>query len=157
MRRSRSSAGAFRGCTATALARFTPPLARAGGALRGVATGALRAVFRAVLVAFATTRFVVREAGFALDVDFRLAADVAAVFFAALVPARLRVPRDEPDGFAAFRAAFGAGFRPLERAAVRELFRAAFLVPPAALRLAITAPFFATRLDAPLTLTVTGK
>ena len=104
----------------------------------------MRAVFRNVLVAFATTRVFDLAADFGLDVDFRRAGDFAEVFFALRVPERLLAPRDvpRPAPFAAFRAAFRAGVRPPERAPVRELFRAAFLAPPAALRLAITCSLF---------------
>src|SRR5215216_6675228 len=122
------------------------PRARAGGALRGVAIGVLRAALRGVLVTFATTRFD-DLADFDVAADFRFETALAAVFFAAPLPARLPALRGlaRRAGFAAFRAAFRTGFRPLERATVRELFRAAFLVPPAALRLAITCSLFGDR------------
>jgi hypothetical protein len=109
--------------------------------------GALRAGFRTVLVAFATTRFVDLvdlDVDFNFGVDFRLARGFAEVFLAVRAPERVLAPRDavRRAGFAAFRAILRAGFRPLERAPVRELFRAAFLVPPAALRLAIACSLF---------------
>ena len=110
--------------------------------------GALRAAGRDLLVAFfATTRFMAFEVDFlvALAADFRFAGDLADDFLPVRVPERLLAfPRETPRraGFAAFRAVFRAGFRPLERVRLRELFRAAFLVPPAALRLAITCSLF---------------
>jgi hypothetical protein len=98
------------------------------------------------LVTFATTRADDRV-DFDLAAAFRFETAFGAVFFAAPPPARLLAPRalDRRAGFAAFRTAFRTGFRPLERATVRELFRAAFLVPPAALRLAITCSLFGDR------------
>jgi hypothetical protein len=147
---------------------FTAPLARAGGALRGVATGAFRGAFRDILAAFEATRFVTLATRLGtLDAAFRFVAVVAEafrpdVFLRDVAAERPVAPRDLlRAGFAAFRAVFRVGLRPLERALVRELFRAAFLVPPAALRLAITCSLFGRhfgpRNQRPLTLTVTGK
>lgn len=126
--------------------------------------GALRAAFRGALVAF--DRFDDLDEDFDVAAGFRFASGFAEVFFADRAPERLPGPGDalRRAAFAALRAVFRTGLRPLERPGVRELFRAAFLVPPAALRLAITAPFLATlsRSSVPgnprlLTLTVTGK
>jgi hypothetical protein len=141
------SAGAFRTGTVTALRR------RAGGALRGVATGAaFRTAFRVFLSDLVTTRLVgrfgltrlaaTRRVVFADFVVFLAAFDFVAafdaaflvVFLAGLAPERL-VERVAPRRavFAAFRVAL----RDAVRLTGRELFRAAFLGPPAALRLAI--------------------
>jgi len=51
--------------------------------------------------------------------------------------------------FADLAADLAAGFRPLERPLARELFAAAFLVPRAALRLAITCSFLGSSTAAP--------
>jgi hypothetical protein len=144
VRRSRLRAGAFRTGTVTA----TRP--RAGGALRGVATGALRAAFRVGLADLATTRFCCRfgasrfaATGLVVLVDgvvFRAAFDFAADFDVFLVVFFADWALERPVARPAPRRAVLAAFRVALRDAVRltgELFRAAFLVPRAALRLAI--------------------
>jgi hypothetical protein len=93
-------------------------------------------------------------------IGFCRATFFAEVFFAVFAEGRgaarfvaLRVDLTRADLAAAFRvplrrvafrvvfAALRAVWRPLDRAPVRELFRAAFLVLPAALRLAIVCSF----------------
>jgi hypothetical protein len=144
---------------------------RVGGALRGVAAGRRRAalvfVFRAAVLVVAAVRGLAAFGAARLAADFFLAvlalASVALLRFPALAFAAGRLER-----LVAVRRAvladFAAVLRPPARPAVRELFRAAFLVPPAALRLAIACSFFgpsASRFwlysGRLLTLTVTGK
>jgi hypothetical protein len=144
----------LRVCAAAVVA--AAPRRRAGGALRPVrleeAVRAAGFVVLAALVAFDRSAgfavrpadFAVRPAGFAVRAAGFFAVvvwrrDCAAFFF---LPVR-------PDVDAALRAelrrvllaALAVDLRPPDRAPARELFRAAFLVLPAALRLAIVCSF----------------
>jgi hypothetical protein len=120
------------------------------GARRGVTAGTRRVifffggvpVFRAVALFVRVGRF--GAARRVTVATFRAAAlRLVLTLFAALAAGREPRALVAPARVALRRADcadFDAVFRPLVRA-VRELFRAAFLVPPAALRLAIACSF----------------
>jgi len=139
-------------------ADFTAPRALAGGALRGVATAALRAAVFGVVPFLERVPF--------LEAEPILEAVAAFACFVAAGLVRFVMTRRAfgflvfafPAGLARRRAAlaaargvlrradladFDAVFFPLERPPARELVRAAFFVPPAALRLAIACSFSA--------------
>jgi hypothetical protein len=139
-------------------ADFTAPRALAGGALRGVATTALRAAvfgvvpflegvpfLEAVRILEAVAAFV-RFAAARL-VRFvmtrRACGFVAFAFLAGLARRRAALAAARGVLRRADLADFDAVFLPLERPPARELVRTAFFVPPAALRLAMPAPFSA--------------
>jgi len=144
LRRSRSSAGALRGGAVFATRRV-----RAGGALRGVATGALRVDRFGVVPFLAVAADLDAVLGFARLVAAGLVRLVttrpafrAGAFVLPAGAARRRTPLAARGVLRRADAAdVDAVFFPLARLPARELVRAAFLVPPAALRLAIACSF----------------
>src|SRR4051812_3274894 len=138
VRRSRFSDGTLRGGAAVAA-----PRARAGGALRGLTAGFFRATLRAAFLDVLTALAGACRVGFlAADrfVDFRVGLAFAAGPDGRAGRRALLAPRRTAVRRAVF-ADFDAVLRPLERLPGRAVVRAAFLVPRAALRLAIACSF----------------